>query len=177
MARAQADINTIKWDTLWRVLNEYGDYVIQQARNYLAGNRNYATGFLGDSMEKIVEIEGNHYALYISLADYWDYVENGRKPGKFPPPNKIKEWIMVKPINPYPAANGKLPTINQLSFLIGRKIANEGTEPHPFFKPAKEDAKAKFELAIDYAIAEDVENWIADLIEKQGIYDDLFKMF
>ena len=63
----------------------------------------------------------------MSFADYWKWAEYGRKPGKFPPIEKIKEWIKVKPILPRPT-DGKLPTENQLAFLIARKIATKGTK-------------------------------------------------
>ena len=106
MAKAQADISTIKWDNLNRVLNEFADFFIQRARDYLAGNGSYATGNLGDTMQKIIEIEGTHFSVSIELASYWEYVNDGRKPGKFPPPYRIQEWISVKPITPYALPNG-----------------------------------------------------------------------
>lgn len=48
------------------------------------------------------------------------YQIKGRGPGKFPPPNTIKDWIKAKPIR------SKL-NINSLSFLIGRSIAEKGS--------------------------------------------------
>lgn len=176
MAKAQAAIGAIKWTNLERVLNEAGDYFIQEARNHLGENRNYASGLLGDSMEKIIEIGEDYYSLSISLQDYWYYVENGRKPGRFPPPNKIEEWVKIKPVTPYTMKNGKLPTTKQLAFLIGRKIAREGTQPHPFFKPAKEDTIAHFRDMIDYAIDADVAVYVEELVLRQTLYEDLFKM-
>lgn len=170
-----ADIRTIKWTHLEKVLNEFADYFIQEARNNLGANRSYATGTLGDTMRKIVEIDGNHYSVSIELADYWIYVEKGRKKGKFPPPHRIKEWIMVKPVKPA-VRNGKLPTVDQLAYLIGRKIATEGTKPAPFFKPAKDDALQRYKLAIDLAIDEDISEWVIEKVIQQDFYDELFKM-
>lgn len=171
-----AHIGSIQWNNLNRVLDEFADYFIQQARSNLGANGSYATGNLGDTMEKIIEIDETSFSVKISLADYWDYVENGRRPGKFPPPNRIKEWISVKPISPYAMKNGKLPTTNQLAYLIGRKISLEGTEPKPFFQPAKEDALSQFELAIDLAVDADISDYIENLVVQQTLYDDLFKM-
>ena len=170
-----AAIINIQWNNLNRVLNEFADFFIQQARQNLGLNESYASGNLGDTMEKIIEIDYYHFSVKISLADYWDYVENGRKPGKFPPPNRIKEWISVKPVSPRPLKNGKLPTTSQLAYLIGRKIAQEGTEPKPFFKPAKEAAISQFKDAITYAVDEDVAEWITSQVTEGEIYEDLFK--
>lgn len=155
----------IKWTNLERVLNELGDAFIAQARANLETNGTNASGELGESLEKIIEIGEDHYSLKISIADYWTYVEHGRGPGKFPPPPAIRNWIEIKPVNPYPMANGKTPSVEQLAFLIGRKISREGTQPQPFFEPAK-DIIASWDQRIDEAIAQDVENFIIEKAEE-----------
>lgn len=156
----------IKWTTLERVLNEFADAFIQTARDNLQANGTNASNTLYDSFQKIIEIGEDSYSVSISLEDYWKYVENGRGPGKFPPPDKIRDWIEVKPVNLQPLSNGKTPTVEQATFLISRKIAREGTEPQPFFEPAKEQTIRAFEERISLAIEEDVSNFILELVEK-----------
>ena len=85
-----------------------------------------ATGNLINSIRGYVEYKGTILSVVIDVADYWRYVEYGRKPGKFPPIDKIRQWTKVKPVLPRPGKNGKLPTENQLAFLIARKIAKKG---------------------------------------------------
>ena len=143
----------IKWDKLRETLNHFADYFIQSARNNLSDNNTNASFDLYNSFEKIIEIGDDWFSVKISLEDYWYYVENGRKAGKFPPLPKIQEWVDIKPVE-------------QLTFLISRKIANEGTEPQPFFEPAKQDAIARFELAIDLAIAEDIDNYVLSKVDE-----------
>ena len=157
----------IKWTRLTEVLNEFADAFIQNARNNLDANQSNATYNLYNSFEKVIEVGEDYFKVSISLADYWQYLENGRGPGKFPPVDKIKEWIEVKPVNPTPLSNGKTPSVEQLSFLISRKIANEGTEGKPFFEPAKEQTIREFEDKINQAIEEDVSNFILKLVEKE----------
>ena len=157
----------IKWTALERVLNEFADTFIELARGNLENNNTNASGELRDSIEKIIEIGEDSYSVKISLADYWTYVEKGRGPGKFPPPPAIRTWIDVKPVTPTPGMNGKTPTVEQLTFLIGRKIAREGTQPQPFFEPAKEQAIRQFSQAIDDAIAQDVSDWILELVDRK----------
>lgn len=157
----------IKWTRLTEVLNEFADAFIQNARNNLEANQSNASYNLYNSFEKVIEIGEDYFKVSISLADYWQYLENGRGPGKFPPVDKIKEWIEVKPVNPTPLSNGKTPSVEQLSFLISRKIANEGTEGKPFFEPAKEQTIREFEDKINQAIEEDVSNFILELVEKE----------
>lgn len=157
----------IKWTRLTEVLNEFADAFIQNARNNLDANQSNASYNLYNSFEKVIEVGEDYFKVSISLADYWQYLEKGRGPGKFPPVDKIKEWIEVKPVNPTPLSNGKTPSVEQLSFLISRKIANEGTEGKPFFEPAKEQTIREFEDKINEAIDEDVSNFILELVEKE----------
>jgi len=61
--------------------------------------------------------------------DYTEFLVDGRKPGKFPPIDKIKQWIIDKGIQ-------SDISINSLAFLIARKISREGTE---YFKQGGTD--------------------------------------
>lgn len=160
-------MENIKWTRLTEVLNEFADAFIQNARNNLEANQSNASYNLYNSFEKVIEVGEDYFKVSVSLADYWHFLENGRGPRKFPPVDKIKEWIEVKPVNPTPLSNGKTPSVEQLSFLIGRKIANEGTEGNPFFEPAKEQTIREFEDKINQAIEEDVSNFILELVEKE----------
>lgn len=170
------NIPNIEWKHLLAVLDRYAEYFIQAARRNLGQNGSYASGLLGDSMKPIVTINGDSFKVEIELQSYWDYVENGRRPGKFPPVNRIREWIAVKPVRPYPDSRGKLPTVDQLAFLIGRKIATKGIAPKPFFNPAKEETERYFAEALALAIDEDVSSFIEKHVLMQGVYDELFKV-
>lgn len=76
----------------------------------------------------VTEIHGNLFELYFNLPDYYIFAENGRRPGKFPPPDAILKWIQYKRLVPNPGRNGKIPDTRQLVYLISRKIALKGTE-------------------------------------------------
>lgn len=101
-----------------------------------------ATGNLALNQQKIIQYDGRFFSIYLSLEDYWKYLEYGTRP-HFPPLEKIKEWIRIKPVTPLPQANGKLPTENQLAFLIGRKISRVGTPATHLL----EDTQNTFRLA------------------------------
>lgn len=73
------------------------------------------------------ELNGSLFQLYFKLPDYFIFSENGRKPGKFPPPDAILKWIQYKRLVPR-AINGKVPSTKQLVYVISRKIATKGTE-------------------------------------------------
>lgn len=101
----------------------------------------------------------------IRAADYWKYVENGRRPGKFPPPQKIIKWIEKKPVKPR-AINGKVPSKESLAFLIGRAIAQNGIKPGRQFHEAFETTWRQYDKKISDAITRDMDRNFGMIITK-----------
>lgn len=58
--------------------------------------------------------------------DYIDYIESGRKPGTYPPPNVIADWCQRK----------GLPSDNGTVYLICRSIYENGIPARPIFDGA-----------------------------------------
>ena len=54
------------------------------------------------NMSNPISFEVGELEITLNLPDYWKYVEYGRGPGKFPPINKIGDWIVKKHILPRP---------------------------------------------------------------------------
>lgn len=113
------------------------DFVIE-LKNKLTANKTNASGDLSKSIKGIVKFDGKYLTVSIRMNEYWKYVEYGTKP-HFPPLDDIRKWISVKPVLPRPTKSGKLPTENQLAYLIGRKISRFGTKPKPFLNNTKEE--------------------------------------
>jgi hypothetical protein len=145
-------------------LNEYAQKAKELYKRKLTDKEINASYKLLNSVETVVRRNDDEFIVTINLEDYWYYVENGRGPGKFPPIDKILEWIRVKPVIPYTDSRGRLPTEEQLAFLIARKIANEGTEGRkvlfetvdelnrhylPLLQKALDDDFARFSYEID----------------------------
>lgn len=108
-------------------LNSLAQELLQQYKVNLT-SKGKGNGELVRSSAANITLNGTTYSIVLNLPDYWKYVEEGRRPGKFPPPDAIKKWITVKGILPR-EINGRLPSENQLSFLISRKIARDGIQP------------------------------------------------
>lgn len=117
-------------------------------RSNLVMDDRYASGNLVNTATYNVSYDGTILRITLNLQDYWKDVENGTKP-HFPDIDKIKEWIRVKPVLPR-AINGKLPTENQLAYLIARKISKVGTEGSKTLNRTKDtfslQSKVKMEL-------------------------------
>lgn len=109
-------------------LEEYAQKAEELYKRKLTDKGINASYKLLNSVKTTVKRGDDEFIVTINLEDYWYYVENGRGPGKFPPIDKILEWIRIKPVIPYSDSRGRLPTEEQLAFLISRKIAEQGTE-------------------------------------------------
>lgn len=131
------------------IRNEYQDNLIRNDR--------IASGDLLNNIEYEVTRGDFTYTIYVKMRDYWYYVENGRKAGKWPPIQNILDWIKIKPVLPRPNAEGKLPTPQQLAFLIARKIGEEGTEGTQDLRKATDTIWDTFEDRLYEAIDEDVD--------------------
>ena len=147
------------WENLSRVLEEYAIEVRNLYQDILITEDKIASGELLNSVEYIIEKDDRQIEVSLKLEDYWKYVEYGREPGKFPPPDKIMEWIKVKPVLPR-QKNGKLPTPQQLSFLIGRKISEEGIDATNALQHTIREINYQFEERIEQAIIADVGNML-----------------
>lgn len=109
-------------------LDEYAEKAKELYKRKLTDKGINASYKLLNSVETTVRRNDDEFVVTIHLEDYWYYLENGRGPGKFPPIDKILEWVRIKPVIPYSDNRGRLPTEEQLAFLIARKIAEQGTE-------------------------------------------------
>ena len=123
-------MNKLDLTTIQDITNTF----CNELKNTLKDNNTNSSNKLSNSIKGLVKQNGKYIVISISLEDYWKYIENGTKQ-HFPPIDSIKKWISVKPVLPRPLKNGKLPTTNQLAYLIGRKISKVGTKAQPFLKP------------------------------------------
>lgn len=152
----------IKWDNLYKVLNDYAvEFRNALQDSYIEDDR-LASGELINSCEYIIEKDNISISVSIQIADYYKYIESGTKP-HWPPVDAMLNYVKVKPILPRPDSRGKLPTPEQLAYLIGRKISQVGTEGTNNFHKTAEQVNEKYLPLIEEAITKDVDGmatWI-----------------
>ena len=155
---------TISFSNLQTAIDNFINDLIDTYKNFLIRDNKKASGKLISSVKSAsIKFRDNKYSADISLAKYWKYVEYGRKPGKFPPPNKISKWITVRHIKPRPI-KGIKPNKKQLTFLISRKIAKKGIQAGNQFSDALDLVWNKHKDNISNAISLDLQYNI-DLIK------------
>lgn len=158
------ETSTLNFDNLKIALDSFINDFINTYKSLLIRDNKKASGNLISSLKPVtIQFKTNKLEADISIASYWKYVEYGRRPGKFPPINKILNWIKVKPVIPRPMNGLKPPTEPQLAFLIARKIARDGIKAGNQFKEALDMTWNRHYNNISNAITEDL-NQAIDLV-------------
>lgn len=156
----------IKYDHLREVLERYAVALRNEYQDNLIRSDRIASGDLLNTVEYEVKDKNGTYTVSLRLQDYWKWVESGRPPtekgGNGDLRTAILEWIKIKPVLPRPDKNGKLPTPQQLAYLISRKIHNEGYEGSQDLRKATESVWDRFVYEIYEAIDKD---WDSALIK------------
>ena len=167
----------INFDELNAVLADYAKEAEEIYKYQISLGGKNASRNLVNTIKSNVVVGENAYEVTLTLQEYWKYIEGGRKgktsspPGAkykaaFPPVDAILNWILVKPVLPRPSADGKMEKLRpkSLAYLIGRKIEQEGIEPHPALKTTKEELDKIYHERLSAALGHDVTNYIRKLI-------------
>ena len=146
-------------DLLMHILQQFGNWIIDSYRRKLYEGGSNATGLLGNSLSTTVNAEDGIYEVNLNIQEYWKYLEYGRLPGTFPNIDAIRKWIQVKPVLPTPDRNGKIPTINQLTYLISRKIEEKGIEPRYYLNNTLDELDlTPLEEGITRSLSQELDN-------------------
>ena len=180
--------DSLKFDNLIRVLEDYGKEAEALYKAKLTegrppyGTKNTTERTLLNSEKWGMKVGDRSYEVTLELADYWKYVEGGAQgrvtspygavyPAHWPPPSAIRRWIDIKPVDILPGKNGKIPTPDQLTYLIGRKIAMRGIEPFPALSRTVEELNAKYSERIAEAASRDVAAFVPVLFRSFNYRD------
>lgn len=134
------------WDNTQRVLEDMAPRMLETYKK------------LGNTENVTVEVGELEVTLH--LPPYWIYIEYGRRAGKFPPLHAIQSWMEVKHI--VPRENRTVP---QVSYLIARKIAREGTQGKHAVEGTVEEIKNVFFSRLYSAMVQDVKDNIQKIIK------------
>lgn len=168
------ETNALTFPNLEKAINDFITDFIQTYKGLLIRDNKKATGDLINSIKPIeIEFSNNKISGSISLREYWKYIEYGTGPQHipdkrqqyWPPRDKILKWvkIKIKPALPRPV-NGIKSIEKKLTFLISRKIHDDGIKPGRQFTEALNLTWTKNKDYISDAISIDLQANI-DLIK------------
>ena len=141
----------MNWLHLEEVLREYEAYLLE------ASKRNMPSYYeLRNNIKFNLQVGDNFYEIIFTAPEYWKWVENGHR--------TRTSWITKKKIAPYSNKSEKLPSTNQLAFVIARKIGRDGTTGIHFLEKSVTEAENYFVSKISDAITEDIKENLDFLI-------------
>jgi len=144
----------IDWVNVRRVMDAHGARVVAEMRTRLQGHGKEASGRLIRSLGyEIVEREGEIELVFVG-ADYAVYVDKGRRPGRMPPLENIRDWCRLRNI-PVAAA-----------YPIARKIGLEGIRPTNFASISMLRNRKRYDGQVEEAAATDVAEALTALINE-----------
>ena len=151
--------DALTFNNLQQVLDDFTKDVAETYRGLLLRDGKNATGELISSIKPMTpELVNGTFECSLSLAPHWKYVENGRRPGKFPPMDNILDWVKAKPQLARPnRLDRKELAPKQLAFLVARKIAAKGIQPGNQLSEAMDIVYVRWKDRIDAAITADIE--------------------
>ena len=151
------ETNALTMPHVEAVLHEYAETVRDLYKEKLVEADRLASEDLYNSIEAQVVVNGTEYLVQVRALDYWKYVEWDTKP-HWVPIQPLLRWVRVKPV--LPRSGGSVPRPEQLAYLIGRKIAREGTKGSHDLALASTETNRRFRDAITEALAQDAQQFV-----------------
>lgn len=125
----------------------------------------FGTDRLHETITTEVTVDGKTFQASLNMNHYWEYLEYGTGPGRgrdkyWPNKDAIAKWIEVKPVIPRPDGDKRIPTPKQLTFLISRKIHDDGTKGTHGFQTSREEVLPQYFEKIEQALSEDIGDFV-----------------
>lgn len=154
----------IQFPNTERELYNYGELFSQVYKdNNAAAGYDPSQPLMNDVSFDVQSRSGN-FTIVFHLPDYWKWAENGRGPGKMPPPGSLMKWMEWKHIMPQMTTlkSGKtvLPSMESLEFLIRRKIGREGTQGGFTWEATERELRDRLIRDVTAALRQDVTEYL-----------------
>lgn len=164
------------------VMNEMASQLSRQLQVNLLMKYKFAPGFTGkgtiygmapkiassaliDSIS--VSYDAGNKSLQVEMLDYWKFVNDGRRPGKYAPFDSIMNWISQKGLKGRDK-KGRFITKESFAWGINTNIKKFGIAPTFFADNAEAKVTQEFEERIGEALNQDYENYFSSIIEQQS---------
>jgi len=122
------------------------------------------TGSLYNSIE--VNFDSENDKIVVTMLEYWQFVNDGRKPGKYVPIKPLMEWIRHKGFNKN-KQTGKFQkfSIKGMAFGVSKNIQKFGIAPTNFYDDAFVDFIEEFEKGPLPAMGIDIGNFFEKVLD------------
>jgi len=118
-----------------RIIQDWGNKLIEALRVKLKKNKSNASGSLSANIQPTIEPTSKGEKLIITMNDYWVNVEEGQAPGTMVSAKSLIQWMKEK--RRYGAFKSAFD--KNIQSVVARKISKNiyasGTKARPFIKP------------------------------------------
>lgn len=154
------------------VLKQLAEEVrLEYVKNFVRSGHNtmYGRDRLVDTISVQVTVDDKSFVASLRMNKYWEYLEEGTGPARgrdkyWPPPSAIAKWIEIKPVLPRPDGAGRIPTVKQLTYLIGRKIHDKGIRGTHDLAKARDEIVPQYYDRITEALTADIGDYLWKVI-------------
>jgi hypothetical protein len=127
-------------------------------------NMKTKTGNLYKSIK--VSFDDNNNEITVAMLDYWRYVNDGRRPGKYVPLKPLMQWIRNKGWNRDPKGRFKKFNVKSAAFGVSTNIMKFGIQPTYFYDKAFEIFEKKFQDEAVQALGIDITTFFQRVVEE-----------
>jgi hypothetical protein len=141
-----------------KLANEFGKDYVKILVAQLKGNRPYpkvASGSLVNSINYRLVETANYVQVQLLANDYLKYVDEGRRPGTYPPIQAIKRWVAIKGFKPEAAW-----AIRQNIYKFGIKPTNVIKKTLRTIEISRNNNRKYEERMVDNIVRILEKNWI-----------------
>jgi hypothetical protein len=139
-------------EDLSKLYEDYGDDFVAIIIRELRSADKVSSGKMINSLNSDLQIVGNKLAIKIKGEDYFINIDNGRRPGSYPPISEISKWATLKGI---PQSS---------VFAMAKNIYKFGIKPTNVLKKAVSKLTAPTK-ELEYKMAKQIEEDLVNEIK------------
>jgi hypothetical protein len=160
---SKANPNLRKAENTRLALDKFGKYLVIESRKNLTRKKKNVSGSLYRSLSYELTTGPSSIGFDFLMNEYGEWVDKGRKAGKFPPFQNILDWVKARrfQFRELEGKNkGKFKSYEETARAVWFKIKNKGIKPTDFYSRPFNLGFQKLPVELQEAYGLDVEDFL-----------------
>lgn len=160
---SKANPNLRKAENTRLALDKFGKYLVTESRKNLTRKKKNVSGSLYRSLSYELTTGPSSIGFDFLMNEYGEWVDKGRKAGKFPPFQNILDWVKARrfQFRELEGKNkGKFKSYEETARALWFKIKNKGIKPTDFYSRPFNLGFQKLPVELQEAYGLDVESFL-----------------